>query len=109
MANIDTSQAITVAGLTPSYTNVTGGGDRLLYVEGGFIHVKNGAVASTTGTITPVGNTAYGAAKPAKTYTVGANSDLMLPMLPDHVDPADGRIPLAFSPTTTVSVAVLRK
>ncbi|MEV4246964.1 hypothetical protein AB0J63_26570 [Streptosporangium canum] len=108
MANYDTPQAI-ASSAAITYNPVGGSGDRVLYSDGAFLIARNGSGASTTGTITPVGNNSYGVTKPVKPYTVAAGADLPIPLLPEYVDPTDGRIAIAFSPTTTVSFAFLRK
>lgn len=108
MANYDTSQAV-ASEVAIVYNNVGGSGDRILYQEGVFVIARNASEASTTATITVPGNTAYGIAKPAKTKTVAVGADVPIALLPEYVDPTDGRVAIAFSPTTTVSVAILRK
>lgn len=108
MANYDTSQAI-ASSVAVTYNAVGGSGDRVKYEPGVFLIARNASGSSTTGTITPVGNNSYGVANPVKPYTVAAGADLPIPLLPEYVDPADGRIAIAFSPTTTISIAILRK
>jgi hypothetical protein len=108
MANYDTSQAV-ASEVAITYNAVGGSGDRVLYQEGVFLIARNGSGVSTAASITVPGNTAYGVAKPAKTKTVAAGADIPIPLLPEYVDPTDGRVAIAFTPTTTVSIAILRK
>lgn len=107
MANLDTSQAISSEAAI-SYSAVGGSGDRVLYSEGVFVVVRNGSGISTTATITVPGNTRWGAANPAKTRAVAAGADVPIPLLPEMVDPSDGRVAIACVPTTTISIAVMR-
>lgn len=107
MANLDTPQAISSqAAIT--YAAVGGSGDRVLYAEGTFVIIRNGSGSSTTATITVPGNTTYGVANPVKTKAVAAGADVPIPLLPEYVDPADGRVAIVCSPTTTISIAVMR-
>ncbi|MEV6036033.1 hypothetical protein AB0L65_33100 [Nonomuraea sp. NPDC052116] len=107
MANLDTSQAISSeAAIT--YASVGGSGDRVKYEPGMFVIIRNGSGVSTTATITVPGNTKWGAANPVKTKAVAAGADLPIPLLPEYVDPADGRVAIACAPTTTISIAVMR-
>ncbi|GAA0403077.1 hypothetical protein GCM10009530_63830 [Microbispora corallina] len=70
--------------------------------------VVNGSGSAVTLTIDPPGNTDYGVANPAKTYTIPANSSFTLLLLPSYRDPADSNlISLAWSSTTTVTWAVI--
>lgn len=108
MANYDTPQAL-ASSAAVTYNAVGGSGDRVAYADGLFLIARNGSGVSTTGTITPVGNNSYGVAKPVKTITVAAGVDKPIPLLPEYVDPADGRIAISFTPTTTVSFAYLQK
>jgi hypothetical protein len=107
MANLDTSQAISSEAAI-SYSTVGGSGDRVLYTPGTFVIIRNGAGSSTTATITVPGNTPYGVANPVKTKTIAAGADVPILLLPAYVDPADGRVAIACSPTTTISIAVMR-
>lgn len=107
MANLDTSQAISSEAAI-SYAAVGGSGDRVLYTEGAFVIIRNGSGVSTTATITVPGNTRWGAANPVKTKAVAAGTDVPIPLLAEMVDSADGRIAIACTPTTTVSIAVMR-
>lgn len=109
MANLDTSQAITASSTAITYTAVGGSGDRVLYAEGVFLILRNGSGSPTTATITVPGNERYGTAKPAKAVTVAAATDVPIPLLSDYVDPTDGRVLVTCSPTTTITVAILRK
>lgn len=107
MANLDTSQAISSEAAI-SYSAVGGSGDRVLYGEGVFVVIRNGSGVSTTATITVPGNTAYGVANPVKTKAVAASADVPIPLLPSYVDPTDGRVAISCTPTTTISIAVMR-
>ncbi|MFC4006641.1 hypothetical protein ACFOY2_05375 [Nonomuraea purpurea] len=107
MANLDTSQAISSEAAI-SYAAVGGSGDRVKYEPGMFVVIRNGSGSSTTATITVPGNTPYGVANPVKTKTIAAGADVPIPLLPAYVDSTDGRVAIACTPTTTVSIAVMR-
>jgi len=69
--------------------------------------VVNDGESSVTLTIDPPGNTAYGVANPAKTFTIPVGSFSLL-LLPSYRDPADGNlIALTWSATTDVTWAVI--
>ncbi|MFI7630271.1 hypothetical protein [Microbispora rosea] len=71
---------------------------RMLVVNGG---------STVTLTIDPPGNTSYGVANPAKTYTIPAGTFSLL-LQPTYRDPADGNlISLTWSSTTSVTWAVI--
>jgi len=101
--------AITVGGVAPvvnaaaSGDKISGAGDRV------FVNVANGAGASMTLTITPPGTTSYGVAYPAKVWTIGATSQLDIPILAIYANPADSNlVSLTWSSTTTVTWSVRR-
>lgn len=107
MANLDTSQAISSEAAI-NYAAVGGAGDRVKYEPGIFVIIRNGSGVSTTATFTVPGNTRWGAANPAKAKTVAAGADVPVPLLPEMVDPTDGRVAISCTPTTTISIAVMR-
>jgi hypothetical protein len=107
MANLDTSQAISSEAAI-NYVAVGGSGDRVLYTEGTFVIVRKGGTGSTTVTVTVPGSTRWGAANPAKTKTVAQGADVPIALLPEYVDPADGRVAIACSPSADTTIAVMR-
>lgn len=101
--------AIGVDGTQYTY-NAAAAGDKVTASGAGvFITVKNGSGSPITLTITPAGNTGYGVALPAKTFTIAANNERDIPILGAYANPTDGyKVALSWSSTTTVTWAVKR-
>ena len=105
-----TAQAITVGGLSATYTTATATtGDKAKAADRTWITVKNGSGASITVTLKGVGTTSYGVAKPDKVITVAAAGEVDIPLLPEYGNPADnGLATFICSAVTSVTFAVRR-
>ncbi|SEN86681.1 hypothetical protein [Nonomuraea pusilla] len=105
-----TAQAVTVAGVTPTYHAATATtGDKVLADSRTWIHVKNGSGGAITVTVSGAGQTSYGVALPDKVYNVTTGAEMWIPMLPDFGDPDDGRlVTFVCSSATSVTFAVGR-
>lgn len=112
-----TLQPILVSGLAPAYVAASAGGDTIAAPWGDertFLHVKNGDVASMTVTINPVSPTSIKApgvghvAVPAISVSVGAGSEKMIGPIPAAYVDAAGKVNVAYSAVTSVTVAALR-
>lgn len=105
-----TAQAITVAGITPTYYSATATtGDQVKAGPRNWVHFKNGSGGSITVTISGVGQTAYQVDYPDKAYTIAAGAEMHIPVLPQYGDPDDsGLATIICSSVTTVTFAALR-
>lgn len=99
-----TTQAISKAGVTPTYVAATGGGDTIT-PGASFLVVKNGG-AGITVTITPVGTTTYGVALPAHTVSVAGAGEKWINLNDPNFINATGVIPVTYSAVATVTVGV---
>lgn len=107
MAAIAT-QFIATTGLAPSYSAVSAS-DTITPGNSVFIHVKNAGGSPDTVTITAVGNTGYGVAKPNLTVSVPATTgDRMIgPIKAEHFANSSGVVTVTHSFTTSVTCAVI--
>lgn len=105
-----TAQAITLAGVTPTYNAATvTTGDKVLADSRTWIHVKNGSGGSITVTVSGAGQTPYLVNNPDKVYTIGTGAEQWIPMLPEFGNPNDGRlVTFVCSSVTSVTFAVGR-
>lgn len=104
-----TAQAIGIAGLTPTYS-AAASGTKLVCGERTFVHVKNTAGSSMTVTITATG-TVRGQLAADLVVTVPATTgEKMIGPIPAELfaGSTDGLAAVAFSSTTSVTVAALR-
>ncbi|MER6575828.1 hypothetical protein [Nonomuraea sp. NPDC001023] len=105
-----TAQAITVAGVTPTYNAATATtGDKVKAGPRNWVHYKNGSGAGITATVSGVGQTSYGVDQPDKVYNIAAGAELLIPLLPEFGDPEDsGLATIICSSVTSVTFAALR-
>ena len=102
-----TTQVVSASGIAPTYTQVTAA-DTFSPGDHVFLHIKNGGGSPTTATITTPG-TVDGLAISDLPVTVPAAGERMIGPLPARTfAKSDGQADLVCSPTTTVTVAVLR-
>ncbi|NUS58671.1 MAG: hypothetical protein HOV66_28040 [Streptomycetaceae bacterium] len=100
-------QQINVLGAAKTYAAAAAGGDTVTPDDRGFLHIKNGATASSVTVAVP--GSEYGQARPDVTVALPANSDVMVgPMVADLADPADGQVHVTYANVTTVTVAAVR-
>jgi len=104
-----TTQAISLAGLAPNYSNAAGGGDKCAPGDRNFVHVKNGSGASITVTLTAAA-VVRGQAVSNVTVTIAAGADKMIGPLNEDLlkNASDGLCAIGYSSATTVTVAALR-
>lgn len=104
-----TPQAVSLAGLNPTYASAAGGGDKVAPGERTFIHVKNGGGSSITVTLT---TTAAVRSQTVANVTVSvpaAGERMIGPLTADlFAGVADGLVAIGYSGVTTVTVAALR-
>ena len=102
-------QNIPAAGLSPTYSAASGGGDKLKPGRTTFLHVINGDVSAMVVTIATPG-TVSGLAIADRAVTVGASDEQMIPVPAElYSDPADsGLASVTYSAVTGVTVAALR-
>lgn len=102
-------QAVGLAGLAPTYAAATSGGDKVTPTERTFLHVKNGAGAPITVTLTAAA-TVRGQSVSNVTVSVPASGERMIgPIAPDlFQNPTDGLAAIGYSSATTVTVAAVR-
>jgi hypothetical protein len=102
-----TTQVVSASGIAPTYTQVAAA-DTFSPGDHVFLHIKNGGGSPTTATITTPG-TVDGLAIADLPVTVPAAGERMIGPLPARTfAKSDGQADLVCSPTTTVTVAVLR-
>lgn len=100
-------QQINVLGAAKSYAAASAGGDSVVPDDHGFLHIKNGATASSVTVVVP--GSQYGQARPDVTIALAANSDVMIgPFVADLADPTDGLVDVTYANVTTVTVAAVR-
>jgi hypothetical protein len=112
-----TPQSIAAAGLTPSYSAASSGGDTVAAPSGDertFLHVKNGGGSAQTVTINPVSPTSAKVpgvgqvAVPAISVSVPAGSEKMIGPIPAAYIDATGNINVGYSGVTSLTIAALR-
>lgn len=97
-------KAITVDGVAPTINNAAAGDKLLGASDRSFLNVNNGSGVSVTLTITVPGSTGYNVTNPVKTFTIGAGTQMDIPILAAYSNPADqNRVALSWSATTTVT------
>ena len=103
-------QAISAAGLDPTYSAAAGGGDKLKPGRGVFLHVINGGGSSVTVTLVAPGSYYGSVANPDPTYTVGASGEMMIPVpaTPFANGSDSGLAAVTYSGVTSVTVAAIR-
>nr|BFD90713.1 hypothetical protein KitaXyl93_20730 [Kitasatospora sp. Xyl93] len=108
MATLST-QAVSIAGLGPTYSAAAGGGDKVACSERTFVHVKNGGGSPITVTLTATGSV-RGQTVTSPTVSVPASGERMIgPLTADlFAGATDGLAAIGYSSTTTVTIAALR-
>ncbi|MFF7991770.1 hypothetical protein ACFZDG_18495 [Kitasatospora xanthocidica] len=109
MATLPT-QVISLAGLSPAYSAAAGGGDKVaMSGDRTFLHVKNGGGAPVAVTLTATG-AVRGQTVTSPTVSVPASGERMIgPLTADLLAGAsDGLAAIAYSATTSVTVAAVR-
>jgi hypothetical protein len=104
-----TPQAISIAGLTPSFSAASAGGDKLPPGTHIFLRVKNGGASAVTVTVA-ANPTASGLTVTSPTVSVAAAGDVLIGPFPsnDFAAAADGLVAVSYSAVTSVTVAALR-
>ncbi|MFB7671679.1 hypothetical protein ACFC26_09700 [Kitasatospora purpeofusca] len=104
-----TPQAVSIAGLNPTYSTAAGGGDKVACGERTFIHIKNGGGSPITVTLTATGSV-RGQTVTSPTVSVPAAGERMIgPITADlFAGATDGLAAIGYSGVTTVTVAALR-
>lgn len=101
------TQAISRSGLAPSYSAVSGGGDKVHPGQHTVLHLKNGNAAACVVTLVTPG-TAEGLAIADLTVSVPAGADKFIGPLPANLfRGADGYVAVSYSVTSSVTAAVL--
>ena len=110
-----TIQTVTEAGIEPTYAAVAGGGDVVANLRGDVVlHVKNGAGASMTVTVTAQQTTksvpGFGAlTKASVAVAVPAGEERLIGPFPKSAfNNASGNLAITYSSPTTVTIAALR-
>lgn len=102
------AQAVTKAGLQPVYTAVNAS-DTITPDNNLFLHVKNAGGSACTVTLDDGGVTPGGSNPTDPTVTVPATTgDRMIAIPYNFVNPTTGLITVTYSPTTSVTAALLR-
>lgn len=103
-------QAITAAGLAPTYGAANAGGDKIsLGASNIFLHVKNGGGSPITVTLTTQANTYKGLTVPDRTVTVATGAEKMIgPIDPALHSDTNNQVAIGYSAVTSVTVAALR-
>ncbi|MFD5916175.1 hypothetical protein ACFVYP_07055 [Kitasatospora sp. NPDC058201] len=104
-----TPQAVSLAGLTPTY-GAAAASTTVPCGERVFLHVKNAAGSSMTVTLTSTAKVrGQTAADLVVTVPATTGDKLIGPITPDlFASPTDGTCAVAYSSTTSVTVAALR-
>lgn len=103
------AQAIKIAGLAPTYS-AAAASTKLVCGERTFLHVKNTAGSSMTVTITATGQVRGQLAADLVVTVPATTGDMMIGPIPSELfaGASDGLAAVAYSSTTSVTVAALR-
>lgn len=101
------AQPVTHAGLTPTLTTASAGGDACKSGTGVLLVVKNGDAASHTVTLVTPG-TVDGLAIAERTVTVAASATAYVPVTDTYRSPTTGLASWTYDAVTSVTVGVLR-
>lgn len=103
-----TTQAISRAGIVPTYAAAAGGGDKFTPSRDTYIHAKNGSGGSITVTIVTPKNTSYGAAIADIAVAIAAGAEKVIGPFPyEHfADTDDGLGDITYSGVTSLTVGV---
>lgn len=101
-----TKQMITLAGLSPAYVAVSGGGDKVVPADNSFVHFKNTNAATFTVTIddpTSIGPSGATQFNPDVAVVIPATTgDKMIgPIGARFASPSDGLAAMTYTGTTT--------
>ena len=103
-------QAITRAGVGPSYVSATGTGDSFVNDASNkkrFLHVKNGHTAAWVVTVTSYATPGAGLAKQNISVSVPNGGERLIGPIPDVFNDADGNVQITYDGVTALTVAVL--
>jgi hypothetical protein len=108
VANLAT-QVITLAGIVPTYSAASGGGDTFTPGDDVIVHVKNGGGSPVTVTVVTPNTAAGGLAISDDVVTVAAGSERVMGPFPkqNFSRSSDGLGDITYSGVTSVTVAVL--
>lgn len=109
MATLST-QAVSLAGLNPTYASAASGGDKVAPSERTFLHIKNTAASPVTVTLTATA-AVRGQTVANLTVSVPATTGerMVGPITPElFAGAADGLAAIGYSSNTNVTVAALR-
>lgn len=102
-----TPQAISSAGVTPTFTAAAGGGDTAAPLANQFLRIKNGSGAPINLTLIDPGTSPLGQANPDPVIAIPATTgDVLVRLPPGIADPSSGLISWTYSAVTTVTVAL---
>lgn len=103
------SQVVSLAGVTPTYASAASGGDKIQPGERTFIHIKNGAGAPVTVTLTATA-AVRGQTVANLSVSVAASGEKMIgPLTADlFAGVSDGLVAIGYSSNTSVTLAALR-
>lgn len=102
------AQKVTLAGIAPTFSAASAGGDNLPPLGGGMFVVKNGGASPITVTIATPGNTEFGIAQPDITVSVpNAGERWIGPLVVGLTDPTSQMINVTYSGVTSVTCAVI--
>jgi len=101
-------QAITLAGITPSYAGAGTSGDEFANRDGrAFLHVKNGGGSQITVTVNSQVPCNYGHDHDITVQVPAGGEKLIGPFSPGRFNDTNGKVQVTYSSTTDVTVAVL--
>lgn len=107
------TQSITSAGLTPTTTAASGGGDTVAPAsvadDRTMLYVLNGGGSPITVTVADPGKTPAGNSGTAPAISVAAGAASYIPIPPGAINPSTGLASITYSAVTTVTVAALRR
>ncbi|MGW3674635.1 hypothetical protein [Streptomyces sp. NPDC005166] len=101
------AQPVTTAGLAPTYTSASAGGDQAPVGGGYFLEVRNGGGASITVTVVTPG-TYKGFAIADAALVIPAAGSGVIPLDSVYRNPSTGRADITYSAVTSVTVGVLQ-
>ncbi|MFE6866010.1 hypothetical protein ACFVFS_05600 [Kitasatospora sp. NPDC057692] len=102
-------QAVSIAGLNPTYASAAAGGDKVACGERTFLHVKNGSASPVTVTLTAT-SSVRGQTVTSPTVSVPASGERMIGPLPAELlaGPTDSLASISYSASASVTIAALR-
>lgn len=103
-----TTQVVGQTGATISFANASGGGDACSTGDGVRLLVQNGGESSTTVTLVTPGKVDGDLDIADRTFAVAAGAFGAIPVSDRYRTPSTGLASVTCSPTTDVSLAVIR-